>query len=71
MTNIRIFTLGLTNIDLEFKVKGWILGIKFQILKNKNKKIQNKNGYFGLFLSWVVFCDKNLKMAIRENCPNK
>ena len=36
-----MFTLGLTNLDLGFRVKGWVLGIWFQILKNKKLNIKN------------------------------
>ena len=30
-----IFTIGLTNSDLRFRVKGWGFGENIQILKNK------------------------------------
>ena len=44
---------GLTNLDLEFKVKGWSFGIWFQISKNKKRNIKIfkiKRVYFGHFI---------------------
>ena len=60
------FTLGLTNLDLVFIVKGWILGIWFQIFKNKKKlKFSNKKRLFwSFFFLRFIFCEKNLKSAI-------
>ena len=66
------FILGLTNLDLGFRIKGWGFGDRvsnFKKLKIKIKIFKIKRGYFGHFLSWELFCEKNLKTAIWENCP--
>ena len=65
---------GLTNLDLEFKVKGWSFGIWFQISKNKKRNIKIfkiKRVYFGHFIFWVLFLWQNLKNAIWDNFPFK
>ena len=58
-----IFILGLTNLDLEFRVKGWssrdrVLILKIQI-NIKNFKI--KMTILVILFLEKYFCDKNLK----------
>ena len=54
MTKICFFTLGLTNLHLGFRVKGWGFGDRVSNLKKLKIKIKNfkiKMGYFGHFIS--------------------
>ena len=61
---VDIYTLGLTNLDLGFKINESDFE---QNVSNLEKiKIKIKIGYFSYFPLWMLFFDKNLKMLFER-----